>query len=71
MRQITELKCRTITAYSLCKPPIFLEEPAAREPMVFANADAYELGTCQRPVCRSAEFQPANTWRCQGTRLHI
>jgi hypothetical protein len=35
------LICRTTTAFSRRKPPIFLKEPTAREPRVFANADGH------------------------------
>jgi hypothetical protein len=38
-----ELLCRTATAFSLRKPPLFLEEPTAHEPKVFANVDGHDL----------------------------
>jgi hypothetical protein len=43
------LICRTTTAFYLRKPPILYEEPTAREPRVFANADGHDLARCYGP----------------------
>jgi hypothetical protein len=40
------LICRTTTAFSHRKPPIFLEEPTDRKPKLFANADGHDLARC-------------------------
>jgi len=41
-----ELICLTTTAFSLCKPPIFLKEPIARKPKPFAKVEGHDLATC-------------------------
>jgi hypothetical protein len=46
IRYNAALICRTTTAFYPRKPPILYEEPTAREPKVFANADGHDLARC-------------------------